>query len=50
MSAVPVTIARTRPPDRGPIVATSKVTVVADLDDVLESVECSCSGSDDNPH
>ncbi|MGP3969065.1 hypothetical protein [Streptomyces sp. 6N223] len=54
MSPVPVTIGRKPPPSRPElpeaIVATPSVALVDDLDDLLEGVACSCSGSDDNPH
>ncbi|MFH8589055.1 hypothetical protein ACH4GP_32560 [Streptomyces celluloflavus] len=33
-----------------PRVASAAVTLVADLDDVVESAECSCDAGDDNPH
>jgi hypothetical protein len=33
-----------------PPVAASTVTVVQDLDEVVESAECSCDAGDDNPH
>ncbi|MGW1182839.1 hypothetical protein ACWD7Y_16840 [Streptomyces drozdowiczii] len=33
-----------------PPVASAAVTLVADLDDVVESAECSCDAGDDNPH
>ncbi|QTE00472.1 hypothetical protein [Streptomyces cyanogenus] len=54
MSAVPVTIGR-KPPVIRPelpvaMVATPAIAPVDDLDDLLEGVACSCSGSDDNPH
>ncbi|ASY33535.1 MULTISPECIES: hypothetical protein [unclassified Streptomyces] len=32
-----------------PPVASAAVTLVADLDDVVESAECSCDAGDDNP-
>lgn len=31
-------------------VATPVVVTVADLDDVMDSVKCSCNAGDDNPH
>ncbi|MEU6245385.1 hypothetical protein GTW40_14390 [Streptomyces sp. SID4985] len=54
MSPVPVTIGR-KPPAIRPelpaaIVAAPTVVPVDDVDDLLEGVACSCSGSDDNPH
>ncbi|MCN9241958.1 hypothetical protein NGF19_14355 [Streptomyces sp. RY43-2] len=33
-----------------PPVAALTVTAVLDLDDVVESAECSCDAGDDNPH
>ncbi|WP_432094037.1 hypothetical protein [Streptomyces sp. bgisy100] len=33
-----------------PPVAALSVTTVPDLDDVVESAECSCDAGDDNPH
>jgi hypothetical protein len=33
-----------------PPVAASAVTAVQDLDEVVESAECSCDAGDDNPH
>ncbi|MGW4032836.1 hypothetical protein ACWEFL_26635 [Streptomyces sp. NPDC004838] len=33
-----------------PPVAAHSVTAVLDLDDVVESAECSCDAGDDNPH
>ncbi|GAT85246.1 hypothetical protein STXM2123_5947 [Streptomyces sp. F-3] len=41
----PASARRTAPP-----VATSAVTAVLDLDEVVESAECSCDAGDDNPH
>ncbi|MET8475451.1 hypothetical protein ABZY90_19455 [Streptomyces sp. NPDC006422] len=50
---VPVTI-QSGPPASArraaPPVAASAITAVADLDDVVESAECSCDAGDDNPH
>ncbi|MFF2145199.1 hypothetical protein [Kitasatospora sp. NPDC058190] len=28
----------------------TEITMVTDLDDVMESIKCSCSAGDDNPH
>ncbi|GAA3482121.1 hypothetical protein [Streptomyces yanii] len=28
----------------------SEITVLADLDEVMDSVKCSCNAGDDNPH
>ncbi|MEV7358143.1 hypothetical protein [Kitasatospora sp. NPDC091276] len=28
----------------------TEITTVADLDDTMESIKCSCSAGDDNPH
>ncbi|MBV6696280.1 hypothetical protein [Kitasatospora aureofaciens] len=28
----------------------TEIAVVADLDDVMESIKCSCNAGDDNPH
>ncbi|GLX53829.1 hypothetical protein Shyhy01_67780 [Streptomyces hygroscopicus subsp. hygroscopicus] len=50
---VPVQILTGSPPSArraAPPVASSAVTLVADLDDVVESAECSCDAGDDNPH
>ncbi len=33
-----------------PPVAAASITAVADLDDIVESAECSCDAGDDNPH
>ncbi|MGV9313266.1 hypothetical protein ACWDR0_13875 [Streptomyces sp. NPDC003691] len=33
-----------------PPVAVLSVTAVLDLDDIVESAECSCDAGDDNPH
>ncbi|WP_176740068.1 hypothetical protein [Streptomyces sp. Ncost-T10-10d] len=45
MPGPPTSARRAAPP-----VAASSVTVVLDLDDVVESAECSCDTGDDNPH
>ncbi|MEU3715151.1 hypothetical protein [Streptomyces californicus] len=45
MTGPPSTARRAAPP-----VASAVVTLVADLDDVVESAECSCDAGDDNPH
>ncbi|MFE9409856.1 hypothetical protein ACFYN0_13835 [Streptomyces sp. NPDC006704] len=65
MTAVAVELGPRRPlPDDGPTqllpyltrpVADSsapvtEITPVADLDDVVDSVKCSCNAGDDNPH
>ncbi|MFF3153272.1 hypothetical protein [Streptomyces sp. NPDC057910] len=65
MTAVAVELSPRRPlPDDGPatrlpyltrpILAPSapvtEITPVADLDDVMDSVKCSCNAGDDNPH
>ncbi|MDX3237187.1 hypothetical protein PV392_16215 [Streptomyces sp. ME03-5709C] len=55
MTAVAVSIGRTPPPRTRPevpaaLVATQSVTTVADLDDLMGGIACSCAGSDDNPH
>ncbi|MFD8754639.1 hypothetical protein ACFV0O_27185 [Kitasatospora sp. NPDC059577] len=64
MTAVAVELSTSRPlPDDGPaqlpcltrpILAPSapvtSVIPVADLDDVMDSVKCSCNAGDDNPH
>ncbi|MEW2114868.1 hypothetical protein AB0945_06700 [Streptomyces sp. NPDC005474] len=41
----PTSARRTAPP-----VTALSVTAVPDLDDVVESAECSCDAGDDNPH
>jgi hypothetical protein len=53
MTAVPVTIQSSPPktrPETPTLVATTALIQVADLDDLKDGIECSCSGSDDNPH
>ncbi|MFJ2004836.1 hypothetical protein [Streptomyces chartreusis] len=50
---VPVQILPRPPVDArraAPPVAATSVTVVADLDEIVESAECSCDAGDDNPH
>ncbi|MEU6235715.1 hypothetical protein [Kitasatospora sp. NPDC047058] len=37
-------------PVQAPAEPATRVTVVTDLDDVMESIKCSCSAGDDNPH
>ncbi|MFF4770183.1 hypothetical protein ACFY1V_27085 [Streptomyces sp. NPDC001255] len=44
LTAPPSSACRAAPP-----VASAAVTLVADLDDVVESAECSCDAGDDNP-
>lgn len=39
-----------RPEANAATVATPVVVTVADLDDVMDSVKCSCNAGDDNPH
>lgn len=39
-----------RPDGETATVATPVVVAVADLDDVMDSVKCSCNAGDDNPH
>jgi hypothetical protein len=39
-----------RPEAEGATVATPVLIAVADLDDVMDSVKCSCNAGDDNPH
>lgn len=45
LPAPPTSARRAAPP-----VATLTVAAVLDLDDVVESAECSCDAGDDNPH
>ncbi|MDX6762765.1 MULTISPECIES: hypothetical protein [Streptomyces] len=45
LPAPPTSAHRAAPP-----VAALAVTAVLDLDDVVESAECSCDAGDDNPH
>ncbi|MCT9076536.1 hypothetical protein [Streptomyces fulvoviolaceus] len=33
-----------------PAVAAASITAVTDLDEIVESAECSCDAGDDNPH
>ncbi|MEU7166682.1 hypothetical protein QZH56_19940 [Streptomyces olivoreticuli] len=49
MTAVPVTLYATRPPETAPATINT-VTMVDDLDTVMDSVKCSCAAGDDNPH
>lgn len=39
-----------RPDANAATVATPVVVPVTDLDDVMDSVKCSCNAGDDNPH
>jgi hypothetical protein len=39
-----------RPEADAATVATPVIITVADLDDVMDSVKCSCNAGDDNPH
>ncbi|MFC7816674.1 hypothetical protein ACFUTR_18735 [Streptomyces sp. NPDC057367] len=45
LSGPPTSARRAAPP-----VATASITAVIDLDDIVESAECSCDAGDDNPH
>ncbi|WP_199881073.1 hypothetical protein [Streptomyces kebangsaanensis] len=52
---VPVQILSGPPPTASarrdaPPVAAASVTLVMDLDTIVESAECSCDAGDDNPH
>lgn len=50
---VPVTILPGPPASArraAPPVAAASITLVGDLDEVVESAECSCDAGDDNPH
>ena len=49
---VPIQILPSPPGARraAPPVTTVSITAVADLDDIVESAECSCDAGDDNPH
>lgn len=46
----PRTLPIIRPGADAATVATPVVVTVADLDDVMDSVKCSCNAGDDNPH
>jgi hypothetical protein len=48
MTAVALTLYRTRPAEEPVRQVTSPVMVA--LDDVIESTNCSCSAGDDNPN
>ncbi|MEV7603131.1 hypothetical protein AB0O91_37755 [Kitasatospora sp. NPDC089797] len=37
-------------PLQAPAQPVTEITVVGDLDDIMESIKCSCSAGDDNPH
>lgn len=65
MTAVAVELSPRRPlPDDGPAIRlpyltrpilapsapVTEIIPVADLDDVMDSVRCSCNAGDDNPH
>ncbi|MBP2048527.1 hypothetical protein J2Z21_001452 [Streptomyces griseochromogenes] len=39
----------TRPVEPGPAPVTV-MTAVADLDEIMDSIKCSCNAGDDNPH
>ncbi|MGW5609802.1 hypothetical protein ACWEWI_27695 [Streptomyces sp. NPDC003753] len=45
LPSAPVGARRAAPP-----VAAASITAVADLDEIVESAECSCDAGDDNPH
>ncbi|MFI6662964.1 hypothetical protein ACIBL8_46640 [Streptomyces sp. NPDC050523] len=45
LSSPPVAARRAAPP-----VAAASLMPVADLDEIVESAECSCDAGDDNPH
>ncbi|MBG0855020.1 hypothetical protein I2W78_25040 [Streptomyces spinoverrucosus] len=45
LSGPPASARRAAPP-----VAAASITAVADLDEIVESAECSCDAGDDNPH
>jgi hypothetical protein len=47
MTALPLTLYATRPADEH--VPEIAVPVMTDLDQLMESVKCACSASDDNP-
>lgn len=49
MTAVPVTLYPTRPPQTAAPQITGPV-MADDLDEVMDSVSCSCNAGDDNPH
>jgi hypothetical protein len=48
MTAVALTLYPTRPAEQAAPVVTTPVTI--DLDQVIESVMCSCNAGDDNPN
>jgi hypothetical protein len=48
MTAVPLTLYPTRPAEEAVPQVTTPVMV--ELDQVLDSVACSCNAGDDNPH
>ncbi|MFF2041005.1 hypothetical protein ACFVVX_11290 [Kitasatospora sp. NPDC058170] len=61
MTAVAVELSTSRPlpgdglpyltrPIPDPSAPVTSITPVADLDDVMDSVKCSCNAGDDNPH
>ncbi|MET8539056.1 hypothetical protein ABZW03_00135 [Kitasatospora sp. NPDC004799] len=37
-------------PVEAPARPATEITTVADLDDLMESIKCSCSAGDDNPY
>jgi hypothetical protein len=55
MTPIPVAVAILPGPPidarrAAPPVAVASVMVVRDLDEIVESAECSCDAGDDNPH
>ena len=48
MTAVPVTLYPTRPAEEAAPEVTEPVMV--ELDQIMDSVACSCNAGDDNPH
>lgn len=48
MTAIPVTLYPTRPAEEPAAEVTDPVMV--DLDQIMDSVACSCNAGDDNPH
>ncbi|MGA2830678.1 MAG: hypothetical protein ABSF03_31700 [Streptosporangiaceae bacterium] len=48
MTAIPVTLYPTRPAEESAAEITDPVMV--DLDQIMDSVACSCNAGDDNPH